>query len=68
VNGVKLHYLEWGDKNASPLLLLHPAPLNARIWETFGLAMARTCRVVAPDARGFGESQWTNSYSDDIYI
>src|SRR5262245_35852708 len=68
VNGVKLHYLEWGARDASPLLLLHPAPLNSYVWEAFASAVARNYRVVAPDARGFGESEWSDSYSDDIFI
>lgn len=38
VNGVRLHYLEWGSDRARPLLL-HPAPLNAHVWDRFGPAM-----------------------------
>ena len=68
INGVKLHYLEWGARDSSPLLLLHPAPLNAHVWETFGPAMARHYRVVAPDARGFGDSQWSDAYSTDAFV
>jgi pimeloyl-ACP methyl ester carboxylesterase len=68
VKGVKLHYLEWGAGNANPLLLLHPAPLNAHVWDEFGPAMARYYRVVAPDARGFGDSQWSDGYSDDGFV
>ena len=68
VNGVKLHYLEWGNQNGSTLLLLHPAPLNAHVWDAFGPAMARHYRVVAPDARGFGDSQWSEPYSDDAFV
>lgn len=68
VNGVKLHYLEWGVGSSSSLLVLHPGMLNARIWDAFGSAMARHYRVVAPDVRGFGDSQWSNTYSDDVFI
>jgi esterase len=68
VNGVKLHYLEWGSQNANSLLLLHPAPLNAHAWDAFGPAMARHYRVVAPDTRGFGDSQWSEPYSDDTFV
>ena len=68
INGVKLHYLEWGAADARPLLLLHPAPLNAHVWDAFGPAIARHYRVVAPDARGFGDSQWSDAYSDDVFV
>lgn len=68
VNGVKLHCLEWGPTDAPPLILLHAAPLNARVWEAFGRSMAPHYRVVAPDARGFGDSQWSDAYSDDLFV
>lgn len=68
MNGVKLHYFQWGSENASPLVLLHPAPLNAHVWDSFGSSMAARYRVIAPDTRGFGESQWSDSYSDDVFI
>jgi hypothetical protein len=41
VDSVKLHYLEWRTKDARPLLLLHPAPLNSHVWDAFGPAMTR---------------------------
>lgn len=68
VNGVALHYLEWGDAQGPAMVLLHPAPLNARVWERFGAAMARTYRVIAPDARGFGESEWSSRYEPDDFL
>lgn len=68
VNGVKLHYLEWGSRESRPMLLLHPAPLNAHVWDLFARAMSRHYRVVAADARGFGESQWSDVYGTDTFI
>lgn len=68
VNGVRLHYLEWGSDGSRPLLLLHPAPLNAHVWDRFGPAMAPHFRVIAPDARGFGDSAWSDSYDGDVFI
>lgn len=67
VNGVKLHYLEWGSQQNPPMVLLHPAPLNAHVWDAFGPAIARHFFVVAPDARGFGESQWAK-YDGDVFV
>ena len=68
VNGVKLHYLEWGSEPSKPMVLLHPAPLNAHIWDRFGPAMAPHFRVIAPDARGFGDSAWSDSYDGDVFL
>lgn len=68
VNGVVLHYLEWGSPSAPPLVLLHPAPLNAHVWDRLGPLMATRFRVVAPDARGFGESEWSERYEPDDFL
>jgi pimeloyl-ACP methyl ester carboxylesterase len=68
VNGVKLHYLEWGSERSPPMVLLHPAPLNAYVWDQFGAAMAPHFRVIAPDARGFGDSAWSSSYDGDVFL
>ena len=71
VGGVRLHYLEWGagagDRRPA-LVLLHPGMLNARIWERFGNAMAPFFRVIAPDARGHGESEWKAPYETDTFL
>jgi esterase len=67
VNGVRLHFLEWGDGRARQLVLLHPAPLNAHVWEDFGRAMAPHFHVVAPDARGFGDSDW-GTYDPGVFM
>jgi pimeloyl-ACP methyl ester carboxylesterase len=68
VNGLRLHYLEWGSERSEPMVLLHPAPLNAHVWDHFGPVMAPHFRVIAPDARGFGDSAWSNSYDGDVFL
>jgi pimeloyl-ACP methyl ester carboxylesterase len=68
INGVNIHYRQWGNESNRPMLLLHPAPLNSHVWNSFGPAMASRFRVIAPDARGFGESNWSDSYDGDIFL
>jgi len=68
LNGVRIHYRQWGTDSAPPMLLLHPAPLNSHVWDAFGPMMASHFRVIAPDARGFGESEWSHSYEGDVYL
>jgi esterase len=70
VNGVRLHFLEWGTAGARPLVLLHPAPLNAHVWEDFARTMAPHFHVVAPDARGFGDSDWSppDTYGSGVFM
>ncbi len=68
INGLKLHFLDWGNANAQPLVLLHSANLNAHAWDSFARAMSPYFHVIAPDARGFGESQWAASYETDMFV
>ena len=68
MNGVRLHYLDWGNERARPLVLLHAAPLNAHAWDAFARATAPFFRVVAPDARGFGDSERTGSVDNDTLV
>ncbi|OLF06056.1 alpha/beta hydrolase [Actinophytocola xinjiangensis] len=41
-----------------PLLLLHPLALSGRVWEPLTDRLAADFDVIAPDARGHGESGW----------
>lgn len=63
VNGVQLHYLEWGKKDAPVLVLLHGITGNARTWEPFGSSMGRQYHVLALDLRGHGESGHAQDYA-----
>lgn len=56
LNGLTLHYLEWGVPNSSPLVLLHGFTGHARSWDHFAEAMADRFRVLALDQRGHGDS------------
>jgi 2-(acetamidomethylene)succinate hydrolase len=55
---VSLHYWEWrGDP--PPIVCLHPSSHYGRIWEWVAERLAPTFRVLAPDQRGHGDSDWT---------
>ncbi|HUZ78300.1 MAG TPA: alpha/beta hydrolase [Chloroflexota bacterium] len=60
-NGLRLHYLEWGD-TGTPTVLLHGFGNEAHIWDLFAPAIVPRCHVFAPDARGHGDSQWAPEY------
>ncbi|MBW2061461.1 MAG: alpha/beta hydrolase [Deltaproteobacteria bacterium] len=70
VNGVKLHYLEWGDHARQPMILLHGFLGHARVWDDFALSSKRDYHVLALDQRGHGQSQWAadGAYSLDDYF
>ncbi len=57
---LKLTVQEWGDPEAPPLILQHGGRDHARSWDFVAAAFAKHYRVLAPDLRGHGDSEWTN--------
>ena len=55
-NGIRHHYLEWGDPDAPPLLMLHATGLCAWPWKPIARQLARRYRVLAFDQRGHGDT------------
>ncbi len=58
VNGIRLHYLDWGKHGHQPILLLHGFMAHAHVWDDFAQTFRTRYHVVALDQRGHGESQW----------
>jgi pimeloyl-ACP methyl ester carboxylesterase len=58
VNGLRIHYLEWGEPGGRPLLLLHGIARHARTFEHLAPHFYAARRVIAVDLRGHGESAW----------
>ena len=56
LRGFRLHYVEWGNPAAPPLVLLHGITGHARTWDTLAVALAADRRVIALDQRGHGDS------------
>src|SRR4029077_11954901 len=58
--GLNLHYLDWGGEGAPLLLLVHGMRDHARSWDWTARAFRQAgWRVVAPDLRGHGDSDWS---------
>jgi pimeloyl-ACP methyl ester carboxylesterase len=57
--GIKIHYLDWGNKDAPTLLLLHGTRDHARSWDWTARALRDRWHVVALDLRGHGDSAWS---------
>jgi pimeloyl-ACP methyl ester carboxylesterase len=55
-NGVRLAYVELGDANGIPVLLLHGFTDSARSWSLIAPHLAADFRLIAPDLRGHGDS------------
>ena len=67
---LQLHYVEWGDADAPPLLLIHGGRDHCRNWDRVAERLSRDWRIIAPDLRGHGDSQWSNSglYTYDAWL
>lgn len=55
---LRLHYVEWGRQDAPPLVLIHGGRDHCRNWDWVATDLARDYRIIAPDLRGHGDSQW----------
>ena len=56
VQGIKLHYLEWGERGKPDLLLVHGWTNFSGSWTAVADHFQDRYRIIAPDLRGHGES------------
>lgn len=68
-NGVKLNYTDTGG-SGTPVVLLHAFPFNSAMWEPQIESLGDKFRFIAPDLKGFGDSdapEGEGAYSMDGY-
>ena len=58
VNGLRIHYLEWGTSGKQPLILLHGIARVAHTFDHLAPHFSRNHHVFAVDMRGHGDSGW----------
>ncbi len=58
---LKLHYVDWGNQDAPPLLLVHGGKDHCRSWDWAADVLSKDWHVIAPDLRGHGDSDWSPS-------
>lgn len=66
VDGLEMHYSEWGDPDGEPVVCVHGFSRNGRAFD----ALARTLgeegyRVLCPDVPGRGLSEWSEDPQTD---
>src|SRR5689334_3345914 len=68
--GLRLHYADWGNAGAPPILLVHGGRDHCRSWDAIARALRPHFHVLAPDLRGHGDSDWAKggSYSLTEYV
>ncbi len=58
LNGLRVHFLDWGGAGQAPLLLLHGSAQTAHSWDEVAPDLARDHHVIALDQRGHGDTDW----------
>ena len=59
VNGLALHYLEWGKENAPPILCVHGYTGSADAFNALARHLQDRFHLLALDVRGHGGSDWS---------
>src|SRR5438876_1008597 len=59
VNGLDLHYLDWGNVGAPPVVCVHGYTSSAEAFNALARQFHDRFHIVAPDVRGHGESVWS---------
>ena len=58
VNGLRIHYLEWGAADKQPLIMLHGIGRVAHTFDHIAPHFSSRYHVMAVDMRGHGDSAW----------
>jgi esterase len=65
VNGLRLHYLDWGNAGKPPLIMLHGIGRDAHSFDHIAPRFSSDYHVIAVDLRGHGDSAW---HPDGAYL
>jgi esterase len=69
-DGLRIHYLDWGDPSRPAIVMLHGLRSFAHAWDPVARRFADTYRILAVDQRGRGDSDWsrTADYHPNAYV
>ncbi len=69
VNGLRLHYLDWGNEGAPVIVCVHGLTGHAHAFDGFARRCADRFHVLSLDVRGRGDSAWspTGEYTMAAY-
>ncbi len=61
IEGISLHYVDWGNEKRPAMLLVHGLQDCAHNWDIFAALVTKDYHVLAIDLRGHGDSQWSST-------
>lgn len=64
VRGLKLAYHIWGDASLPPVILVHGFQDHGQAYARVARLLAYRYRLIAPDLRGHGQSEWVGNGGD----
>ena len=67
-NGIRLHYVEWGQESQQAVIMLHGGLAHARVWDNFAREAQVNYRVISLDQRGHGDSDWADNYASKEHV
>ena len=67
---LRLHYVDWGNNDAPPMIMIHGGRDHCRNWDWVAEELRQDYHIIAPDLRGHGDSQWMigGGYSQVDYV
>ena len=70
---LRLHFVEWGHRDAPTVVLVHGVRDHSRTWDDLiaRMSVSGDYHFIAPDLRGHGDSDWVQGsgyrYFDYLY-
>ena len=70
VNGIRIHYLDWGNESKPAFLMLHGIGRVAHTFDHIAPQFKNDYHVLAIDMRGHGDSGWSpeGAYLVEDYV
>jgi pimeloyl-ACP methyl ester carboxylesterase len=61
LDGLRIHYTEWGPPSAPPVLMLHGLNVQCHTWDPIARLLAHNYHLICMDMRGHGDSDWSRA-------